>query len=287
MVNLELYRSFVAIYRVGTVSGAAEYCALTQPAVSQQLSSLEKKMGALLFERTPRKMVPTPEAKELYTQIVQAFDVLDNISKIEPIGDTLALVRIGAPLEFFYEDFIKTLTPDTFRYRFIFDVSDVLLEKLEAGELDLVISTEQKVKKGLVFQKYKEEHFILVAGTDCNIPLEYGDAMLYNWLLQQAWISYDVELPIIRRYWMKRFKERPAILPRLVIPNLHAILKAVQMGQGISVLPDYICQESIDNQKIIMVEKNKINISNTLWLCYKKIGQSTTIVERFLDTLDA
>jgi DNA-binding transcriptional LysR family regulator len=59
------------------------------------------------------------------------------------------------------------------------------------------------------------------------------------------------------------------------------------MGQGISVLPDYICQESIDNQKIIMVEKNKINISNTLWLCYKKIGQSTTIVERLLDTLDA
>lgn len=224
---------------------------------------------------------------DLYTQIVQAFDVLDNISKIKPTGDTLGLIRIGTPLEFFYEDFIKTLLPDTFRYRFIFDISDVLLEKLEAGELDVVISTEQKVKKGVVFQKYKEEHFLLVAHTDVHLPSDSEDKTLHDWLLQQPWISYDVELPIIRRYWMKRFKERPAILPRLVIPNLHAILKAVQMGQGISVLPDYICQESIDNKKLRLIETIELNVSNTLWLCYKKIGQSATVVQRFIDTLDS
>ena len=61
-------------------------------------------MGKLLFERTPRKMVPTPDGKELYTQIAQAFDVLDNISKVDPIAKTLTLIRIGAPLEFFYEE---------------------------------------------------------------------------------------------------------------------------------------------------------------------------------------
>lgn len=286
MVNLELYRSFVAVYRIGTVSGAAEHCDLTQPAVSQQLAGLEKKMGKLLFERTPRKMVPTPDGKELYTQIAQAFDVLDNISKVDPIAKTLTLIRIGAPLEYFYEEFIKTPLPDIFRYRFVFDTSDVLLDRLEVGELDIVISTEQKTRKGVVFQKIKEENFLLVGSVDCNPPDGSEDKILHQWLLNQPWISYDVQLPIIRRYWMKRFHERPKILPKLVIPNLHAILKAVQIGKGISVLPDYLCQSLLENQQLRRIDTIDIDVGNSLWLCYKKMGQNKNNVHDFLSLLN-
>ena len=59
MADFEWYRSFVAIYRMGTVSAAAESRHMTQPALSQHLASLEAQVGEPLFVRQPCKMVPT------------------------------------------------------------------------------------------------------------------------------------------------------------------------------------------------------------------------------------
>lgn len=57
MVNLEWYRSFVEVYRVGTTSGAVEILHLTQPAVSQHIAALESALGVVLFQRMPRRML--------------------------------------------------------------------------------------------------------------------------------------------------------------------------------------------------------------------------------------
>ena len=63
MVHLEWYRSFVNVYQVGTVSGAAEVLHLTQPAVSQHIAALESTLGTVLFQRMPRRMLPTEAGK--------------------------------------------------------------------------------------------------------------------------------------------------------------------------------------------------------------------------------
>ena len=41
MVNLEWYRTFKAVYKTGTLTGAAEVLFISQPGVSLHLSSLE------------------------------------------------------------------------------------------------------------------------------------------------------------------------------------------------------------------------------------------------------
>ncbi|MBU7570082.1 MAG: LysR family transcriptional regulator, partial [Flavobacterium sp.] len=41
MVNLEWYRTFKAVYKSGTLTGAAEVLFISQPGVSLHLSSLE------------------------------------------------------------------------------------------------------------------------------------------------------------------------------------------------------------------------------------------------------
>lgn len=41
MVNLEWYRTFKAIYKTGTLTGAADALFISQPGVSLHLSSLE------------------------------------------------------------------------------------------------------------------------------------------------------------------------------------------------------------------------------------------------------
>lgn len=53
-------RIFLAIYRVGTLRGAAETLELDQATVGRRLAALEKSLGARLFLRTPNGYVPTP-----------------------------------------------------------------------------------------------------------------------------------------------------------------------------------------------------------------------------------
>jgi DNA-binding transcriptional LysR family regulator len=73
MINFEWYRSSIEVYRVGTVSGAAQVLHLTQPAVSQHVAARESALGNPLFQRTPRRMVPTEAGQRLYTQIAGAM----------------------------------------------------------------------------------------------------------------------------------------------------------------------------------------------------------------------
>jgi DNA-binding transcriptional LysR family regulator len=101
MVNLEWYRSFVAVYRSGTVSGAAQVLHLTQPAVSQHLAALESVLEQRLFQRLPRKMLPTVEEKSLYTQVMGAIEQLESVTDQSVPGSEPQILRLGTPPEFF------------------------------------------------------------------------------------------------------------------------------------------------------------------------------------------
>ena len=58
--------NFMAIYDHGNLRRAAEKVGLTQPAMSKSLARLESDLGALLFLRRNRGLVPTEAAHELY-----------------------------------------------------------------------------------------------------------------------------------------------------------------------------------------------------------------------------
>ncbi|MFS2116480.1 LysR family transcriptional regulator, partial [Herbaspirillum frisingense] len=51
-------RIFLAIYRVGTLRGAAEHLEIDQATVGRRLAALEKSLGARLFLRTPGGYAP-------------------------------------------------------------------------------------------------------------------------------------------------------------------------------------------------------------------------------------
>lgn len=66
-------RAFVAIYRQGTLRGAASELRVDQATVGRRLASLEKALGAKLFLRTPKGYVPTP-AGELAHRAAQQME---------------------------------------------------------------------------------------------------------------------------------------------------------------------------------------------------------------------
>jgi len=61
----ELYRSFLAVLREGSLSGAARTLDLAQPTVGRHIVELEGALASPLFTRSPRGLVPTAAALEL------------------------------------------------------------------------------------------------------------------------------------------------------------------------------------------------------------------------------
>ena len=61
----ELYRSFLAVLREGSLSGAARALHMTQPSLGRHIRQLEYALDAVLFIRSPRGFVPTELAHEL------------------------------------------------------------------------------------------------------------------------------------------------------------------------------------------------------------------------------
>lgn len=61
----DLYRTFHAVLRDGSLSSAARTLGLTQPTIARHIDALEQAIGTTLFLRTPRGLSPTDAALEL------------------------------------------------------------------------------------------------------------------------------------------------------------------------------------------------------------------------------
>ncbi|OHC45410.1 MAG: LysR family transcriptional regulator [Rhodanobacter sp. RIFOXYA1_FULL_67_6] len=61
----DLYRSFLAVMREGSLSAAARALGMTQPSLGRHMRQLETDLGVALFARSPQGLTPTENAHEL------------------------------------------------------------------------------------------------------------------------------------------------------------------------------------------------------------------------------
>jgi len=286
MVNIELYRIFIAIYRSGTISKAAVLCDITQPAASQQLKSLEQVLKVKLFTRTPRQMVATDEGHELYTKVSDSFDWLDFVSQDFVSGrkKEKPLFNLGVPMEFYNQVMLGKLKDLPFRLNIHFGTFQELKEKLEQNSIDAMVSTQYLSLPRVQNQHIWTENFCLVGSTDTPKPLfdfkNWHQAR--EWYMKQAWISYDNELSIIRRYFKTLYGLRPNIHPKLIVPNLHSIIESIKETSGVSVLPKYLCKESIEKEEIVLLYQPTSAIENRLYLSYEEGVSNRLLVQSLL-----
>ena len=78
-MTLQDLRYLVMLADTRHFARAAEACHVSQPTLSTQLKKLEDDLGLQLFERTNKRVIPTPVGRDI---IAQARVVLDEAAKI-------------------------------------------------------------------------------------------------------------------------------------------------------------------------------------------------------------
>lgn len=80
-LNLRHLRAIPLIARRGSMSAAAEGVSLSQPALTQGLAKIERLVDAVLFERRPDGMAPTPEGAVFVARVDAAFAQLAHATR--------------------------------------------------------------------------------------------------------------------------------------------------------------------------------------------------------------
>jgi DNA-binding transcriptional LysR family regulator len=237
-------------------------------------------------------MLPTEAGKRLYNQAIAAIETLESIANKNTFADAPSLIRLGTPQEFFSEWLVKRFPQDDRTlFTIQFGLAEELIEQLVANKLDYVIATQKIARSELEYQPIYKESFWLVAPAKTEIPirseiLQVDLTPLEEWLTQQPLIAYSEELPIIRRFWRVVFGRRSQMQAQYIIPDLRGIRSAIASGLGYSVLPNYLCNEWIAEEKLALVLKPTKAVTNQIWLAYRKSErqsqQTNLLLDRFL-----
>jgi DNA-binding transcriptional LysR family regulator len=82
MLSLHQLRCFLTAYELGSLTAAAEQLGYAQPSVSEQIRSLERSLGADLFTRVGRGVVPTATAEELRPYAERAIAAAEEARRV-------------------------------------------------------------------------------------------------------------------------------------------------------------------------------------------------------------
>jgi DNA-binding transcriptional LysR family regulator len=91
-MNLRHLEVFRHVMQTGTVRGAAALLRVSDAAASKLLSTAERRLGLVLFERAHGRLVPTPEARRLYEAVDQLWH---RVEQIEALTQSLATPTSG------------------------------------------------------------------------------------------------------------------------------------------------------------------------------------------------
>jgi DNA-binding transcriptional LysR family regulator len=257
MSAAEWLRTFVAVYRSGSVSGGAAVRNLSQPAASQQLAALERRVGLPLFVRTPQGVEPTARGRDLHAEVADSLDRLEHVlvgidaGAMTPKSST---IRFGSSAEFFSYGVLPLIGPDSPALVARFGADHHILGLLEHGELDVAVTSTTPGRRSLTSVIIGTKQFVLVAapGLAPRPPLATQD-QLGSWLAGRAWVAYSAELPLTRRFWLSALGRPFQGDLRLVAPDLRAVVAAVAGGVGISLLPSFACSDALASGSVVEV----------------------------------
>jgi len=278
MVNLEWYRTFKAIYKTGTLTGAAEALFISQPGVSLHLSSLENYTGHKLFDRTGRKMIPTEHGKVLFNALSEPLTKLEEIEKnfqrsTEKHTPTISVGMCFETFQITLEQYVSTLP---FNLIISFGEYPEMLDQLDKGILDLIITPKKGVSPNIEHEPFSSENIVLVGGKDVDLAAfkevhkTKDKGRIEEWLRQQKWYGTTGDMEHLFQFWILNLGNKPDFRPNYIVPNLNSIVRCLSGGTGLAVIPDFLCHAEIESGQIQLIWKGDKKLTNTLYFGTRK-----------------
>ena len=289
--NLEYYKVFYHVARLGSLTMAAQALSISQPAVSQSLRQLEQQLGVSLFYRVAKGVRLTKEGETLYEYVSRGYEQLEmGEQRLRRMRDLEAgEIRIGASdmtlqyyllpyLEQFHEAYpeIKVVvtnapTPDT-------------LGLLEQGRIDFgVVSTPFEPGERVRAVPVRELEDIFVAGRRF---IAYKNRMLDLQELRHLPMIFLEKNTSTRRF-MDEYLEGSSvhILPEFELATSDMIVQFALRSLGVGCVVRDFAQVELDSGRLFELRFNKMIPKRSVCIVYDSKARLSTAARALFEII--
>jgi len=274
-MDLRGLQIFIEVAEQRSFTRAGELLGYSQPTISFQIRQLEQELGVPLFDRIGHTVSLTDAGAEALTYAQQ----ICNMSQEMTLGarkerSAQGTVRIGMP-----DSLCTPLVADdfaAFQQEYpgvslkIYNADTAgLLRMLDHNEVDLLCTMDIPVYNTSYVNANEEAvgvHFVISTKHPIaeNATVSIGQLLEIPFLLTEKGMSY-------RRVMDEKLAEQSLeINPALETGRADVLCRLVEEGAGISLLPDYVTEDSVREGKLKRLEVKDFQI--TIWkqILYRK-----------------
>ena len=294
-VNFKTLRSFVTAVDTTSVSAAAQTLKMAQPALSQQIASLESHFGQKLLLRSNTGVVPTAAGRELYRHAQLILDQLDRAERdVARHGDAVSgTVSVGLAT-YSTTSILSTPLLKAVRERhpgislFINDnFGLVLSEMVMTGRMDMAIIYAPSQLSGVRLEPMLVEELFFIAPPGTELPAGCEEAIPLA-----ALAGVELLLPG-RTHYLRRLIDsafaRIQVQPRVTaeIESAATLREAIEAGLGATILPWAVATTFTGPALPVIRRVVEPNIESTVSLCFSEQQPMTEPARAVRDILEA
>lgn len=240
-MNFRRLKYFVKIVDIGSLTQAAEVLHIAQPALSQQVATLEGELDQQLLIRTKRGVTPTEAGKVMYThartilrQCEQAQLAVNNVGQTlsGSVSIGLAPGTAASSITMPLLQAVRNELPDVLVYLHE-NSGTVLNDKLFNNQLDMAVLYDRAPLAGIVSQPLLKEDLYLVGTSNCpGQSVDLTAVAEMNLFLPRDYSAVRARVDeafSLRRLTAKIIGE---------IESISTLTAAIASGMGVTVLPE-------------------------------------------------
>ena len=288
-MQIESLKVFCDLAETESFTKAAQINKVTQSAVSQQISSLERTFKSLLIERSKKKFRLTREGQVLYEyskQVIATYDALN--SKLQEIKDIISgTIRVAT----IYSIGLHDLPPYLKKFLKGYPTVNVHVEYRRANQVyddilgnvvDLGLIAFPERDSRLETISFRTDRLVFVCHP--QHPLAKSKSLKLKSLGGQKFIGFEKDIPT-RKALDKIFKDQ-GVKPNYVMQfdNIETVKRAVEIDSGVTILPEETLTSEIANQTLASVRLDG-NYSRELAVIHKKGKVLSPAMKKFIELL--
>lgn len=244
-MDLTVWRTFVTVCRLGSLSAAAAELHHTQSAVSRQIAGLEQHLGVALVERHARGVRPTPAGEVFHRHALAVLNEADRAVRAArdmrdgPFDRPLAIGATPSLAAGVVPEAIRGLLERAgpLRWSLLPGLSAQLHSRVIAGDLDIAVVTD--APPGLPQDPLVERRFLGLDDMVVVLPVGHPQAgrgpLPMDALADQVWVEDNDGSAALLRHHAARAGVSPRI--DLTAADLLGKLALVATGHAIALIP--------------------------------------------------
>ena len=289
-MQIESLKVFCDLAETESFTKAAQINQVTQSAVSQQISSLERQFKSLLIERSKKKFRLTREGQVLYEyskQIIQTYDSLH--SKLQEIKDIISgTIRIATiysiglhDLPPYIKKFLKSYP--TVNVHVEYRRSNQVYEDVLGNVVDMGLVAYPTKDSKLEAVALRKDKLVLICHPQNALGKSKGIKL--SEIAGQKFIGFEPDIPT-RKAIDKIFKDHNITVQNVMeFDNIETVKRAVEIDAGISVVPQGTVVQEVAKQTLSAIPFEDGEFFRPLAAIYKKNKVLSPAMKQFLAML--